>query len=85
MDMGRVYQSPAVVSPRLAPRRKPADWPFFAGPFTSRLDRVLKWMLVLVGVLVVMAGIAVAVLAIWEMPPPSARVERVIPNDRLPR
>jgi hypothetical protein len=51
----------------------------------SRLDRVLKWMMVVAGVLVVMAGIAVAVLAIWEMPPPSARVERVIPNDRLPR
>ena len=33
----------------------------------------------------VAAGIFVAVLAIWEMPPPSARVERVIPNDRLPR
>jgi hypothetical protein len=51
----------------------------------SRLDRVLKWMMVLVGVLVVVAGIAVVVLAIWEMPPPSARVERVIPSDRLPR
>jgi len=46
---------------------------------------VLKWILVLVGVLVVAAGIFAAVLAIWEMPPPSARVERVIPNDRLPR
>jgi hypothetical protein len=59
--------------------------PFFAGLFLSRLDRVLKWMLVLVAVLVVLAGIAVAFLAIWEMPPPSARVERVIPNDRLAR
>ena len=46
---------------------------------------MLKWMMVLVAVLAVVAGIAAAVLAIWEMPPPSARVERVIPNDRLPR
>lgn len=46
---------------------------------------MLKWMMVLVGVLVVAAGIAVAVLAIWEVPPPTARIERVIPNDRLPR
>ena len=46
---------------------------------------MLKWMMVVVGVLVAMAGIAVAVLAIWEISPPSARIERVIPNDRLPR
>jgi uncharacterized membrane protein YczE len=46
---------------------------------------VFKWIMVLVGVLVIAAGIFVAILAIWEMPPPTARVERVIPNDRLPR
>jgi hypothetical protein len=46
---------------------------------------VLKLMMVLVGVLVLVAGIGVTVLAIWEVSPPSARVERVIPNDRLPR
>ena len=46
---------------------------------------MLKWILIGLGVLAVAAGIFVAVLMVWEMPPPSARVERVIPNDRLPR
>ncbi|MBL8836300.1 MAG: hypothetical protein JNL66_08650 [Alphaproteobacteria bacterium] len=45
----------------------------------------MKWILGALGVLLVLAGIGVAILAIWEMPPPTSRVERVIPNDRLPR
>jgi len=53
--------------------------------FSSRRDCVLKWMMVLAGVLMVAAGVAAAVLAFWEMPPPSGRIERVIPNERLPR
>ncbi len=46
---------------------------------------MLKWILGALGVLLVLCGIGVAILAVWEMPPPTARVERVIPNDRLPR
>lgn len=46
---------------------------------------MLKWILAALGVLLVLLAIGVGVLAIWEMPPPTTRVERVIPNDRLPR
>ncbi len=35
-------------------------------------------------VLVVIGG-GVLVLATWDMPPPSAPVEKVIPNDRFTR
>jgi hypothetical protein len=45
----------------------------------SRFSRVLLF-LVLVGLL----GGAVF-LATWEIPPPSATVEKVISNDRFPR
>ncbi len=36
---------------------------------------------------IVLAGIVatVAFLATWDMPAPTARVEKVIPNDKLPR
>jgi hypothetical protein len=30
-------------------------------------------------------GLAVVVLAAWDIPAPKTRVEKVIPNDRLPR
>ncbi len=43
----------------------------------SKLSRVLLFVL-----LVVLAGGAVF-LANWEIPPPSAPVEKVIPNDRI--
>jgi hypothetical protein len=39
---------------------------------------------VLVGLLVVLAGLA-AFLATWDIPAPTARIEKTIPNDRLPR
>ncbi|MDA0260659.1 MAG: hypothetical protein O3A21_00455 [Proteobacteria bacterium] len=37
--------------------------------------------------LIVLAGIVggFAFLATWDIPPPSARVEQVIPNDRFPK
>ncbi len=42
-----------------------------------------------VGVLVVLLVVVVlgggAVLATWDVPPPTARVEKVIPDERLPR
>ncbi len=39
---------------------------------------------VLVGLLVILAGLA-AFLATWDIPAPTARIEKTIPNDRLPR
>jgi hypothetical protein len=39
---------------------------------------------VLVGLLVILAGFA-AFLATWDIPAPTARIEKTIPNDRLPR
>ena len=40
--------------------------------------------LLLVGLLVVLLG-GVLFLATWDIPPPTARIERPIPDDRLPR
>jgi hypothetical protein len=40
--------------------------------------------LVLFGLLAVLAGLA-AFLATWDIPAPTARIEKTIPNDRLPR
>ncbi|MBL8805889.1 MAG: hypothetical protein JNN22_03495 [Rhodospirillales bacterium] len=40
--------------------------------------------LAFVGLVVVLAGFA-AFLATWDIPAPTARIEKIIPNDRLPR
>jgi hypothetical protein len=40
--------------------------------------------LALVGLVVVLAGLA-AFLSTWDIPAPTTRVEKIIPNDRLPR
>ena len=45
----------------------------------STLQRVL-----LVVTLVVVLG-GITFLVTWDIPPPTARVERVIPDDELPR
>jgi hypothetical protein len=45
----------------------------------SGINRVL-----LVVLLVVVLGGA-AFLVTWEIPPPTARIERVVPDDKLPR
>jgi hypothetical protein len=45
----------------------------------SKIGRI-----VLVALLVVMLG-GMVFVATWEIPPPTARVERVIPNDQFPR
>jgi len=52
------------------------------------LDRELamgRLMLVLVAVVAVLLIGGAAVLAFWDIPPPSAPVEKVIPNDRFAR
>ncbi len=41
-------------------------------------------MIIAVAVLVLL-GAGVAFLATWEIPPPSAEVEKVIPDDRFSR
>jgi len=43
---------------------------------------VTKIVLLLVLVLI---GAAVAFVLTWDIPPPAAQVETVIPNDRFPR
>ncbi len=45
----------------------------------SRLHRVIA-----IAVLVVVAGAAVFLMT-WEIPPPTATIERVIPDDRFPQ
>ncbi|MBB3066346.1 MULTISPECIES: hypothetical protein [Limibacillus] len=35
--------------------------------------------------ILLIGGIGGAVLATWDMPPPTQRMEKVIPNERLPR
>lgn len=44
-----------------------------------------KLMLVIVAVVAILLVGGVAVLAFWDIPPPSAPVEKVIPNDRFAR
>lgn len=44
-----------------------------------------KPILIVLAVLAVALAGVVAFLATWEIPPPTARIEKVIPNDRLPR
>ncbi|MFM7344730.1 MAG: hypothetical protein ACKO1J_05080 [Tagaea sp.] len=44
-----------------------------------------KPILILLAVFAVALAGLVAFLATWEIPPPTARIEKVIPNDRLPR
>ena len=41
-------------------------------------------ILVLVLLVVIIGGVGVF-LATWNIPPPSARIEKVIPNDRFAR
>jgi hypothetical protein len=42
------------------------------------------FVLALAGLAVLLAGLA-AFLASWDIPAPTARIEKTIPNDRLPR
>ena len=42
------------------------------------------FILVLVLIVVIVGGFA-AFLAAWDIPPPSAKIEKVIPNDRFAR
>ncbi|MBL0930020.1 MAG: hypothetical protein J0H39_14115 [Alphaproteobacteria bacterium] len=44
-----------------------------------------RTLLVLLAILVLGTAGVVGFLATWDIPAPSARVEKVIPNDRLPR
>jgi len=45
----------------------------------SKLSRIIALLVLAV---IVAAGVF---LATWQIPPPSARVEKVIPNERFPR
>lgn len=48
----------------------------------ARPSPMRKFVVILLVVLVI-AGGGLAFLATWDIPPPSAKVEKVIPNDRL--
>ena len=41
-------------------------------------------VVILIAMLIAIAG-GLAYLATWDIPPPSAPVEQIIPNDRFPR
>ena len=42
------------------------------------------FVVIFIAVLIAVAG-GLAYLATWDIPPPSAPVEQIIPNDRFPR
>lgn len=42
------------------------------------------FVVIFIAVLIAVAG-GFAYLATWDIPPPSAPVEQIIPNDRFPR
>lgn len=44
-----------------------------------------KVTLAILVVILVAVGGGVAFLAVWDIPPPTRSVEKVIPNDRLPK
>ncbi len=46
------------------------------------MSKLSRFLVLLVGVVVVGGG---AYLATWDPPAPTARIEKVIPNDRFPR
>jgi hypothetical protein len=46
------------------------------------MSTITRLLLVLLLVLVLGGGVF---LVTWEIPPPTARVERVVPDDTLPR
>jgi hypothetical protein len=46
---------------------------------------MLKFGGYLLLLLVALALGGTALLAVWDIPPPSARVERTLPDDRFPR
>ena len=46
------------------------------------MSRKLQFLLVLLVGLLVIGGVFVLT---WDIPPPSAQVEKVIPDDRFPR
>lgn len=43
----------------------------------------MKLVIALVVILIAVFGGAALFLANWDIPPPTAKVEKVIPNDRL--
>ena len=46
----------------------------------------MRKLTMIIGVtLLVLLGTGAAFLATWEIPPPSAKIEKVIPDDRFPR
>jgi hypothetical protein len=49
------------------------------------MDAMLKFGGYLLLMLLVLALGGTAFLAIWDIPPPSARVERTLPDERFPR
>jgi hypothetical protein len=46
---------------------------------------MLKFTLIVVAALIVLGVGGAAFLMVWDIPAPSARVERVIPDARLPK
>jgi hypothetical protein len=49
------------------------------------MNALMKPLLLLLIVLIVIVGGGLVFLSTWDIPPPTARIEKVIPNDRLAR
>lgn len=45
----------------------------------------MRFVVVLLVLLLVLIGGGAAFLLTWDIPPPTAPVQKVIPNDRLPK
>lgn len=46
------------------------------------MSKLLRFVVAVIAVIVIAGG---AYLATWDPPPPTAKVEKVISNDRVPR
>ena len=49
------------------------------------MNALTRPLLILAVVLVVLIGGGFAFLSTWNIPAPTAKIEKVIPNDRFPR
>ena len=45
----------------------------------------MRLLIIFLCLLVIAIGAFVVFLGVWDIPPPTARVEKVIPNDRISR
>jgi hypothetical protein len=49
------------------------------------MNPLMRPLLILVSVLVLAIGGFIVFLGVWDIPPPTAKIEKAIPNDRISR